>query len=280
MSMKTVAIITGAAGGVGRACARRFGGQHRLVLSDVSAEALDGVVAELGVDAVTVAGDVRSPETAQRLADAVGDDQLAVVVCAAGLSSHMAPAADIFGVNLVGTARVLAAVEPLLRPGTVAVCIASISGHRIGVRNHDEAMIDPLRDGLEKELAAAEGDGWKPGLAYAVSKRGIILHVERLARQWGERGARIASISPGLIDTPMGRFEAEQAGGNAKQLTAWSALDRAADADEIASVAEFLAGPGAAYVTGCDLLVDGGTIAALAHHARAEAREAWDRPSY
>jgi NAD(P)-dependent dehydrogenase (short-subunit alcohol dehydrogenase family) len=274
MSMETVAIITGAAGGVGRACVQRFSERHRLVVSDVSAGALDGV------DAVKVVGDLREPETAQRLADAVGDDPLGAVICAAGLSPHMAPSSDIFSVNLVGTARVLAAVEPLLSPGTVAVCIASISGHRIGLRHHDEAMADPLREGLHDEIAAAEGDGWKPGLAYAVSKRGVILHVERLARSWGERGARIVSISPGLIDTPMGRLEAEQAGGNARQLTAWSALDRAADAEEIASVAEFLASPGAAYVTGCDLLVDGGTVAALAHHARAEAREAWDRPSY
>lgn len=274
MSMNTVAIITGAAGGVGRACVRRFGERHRLVVSDVSADGLDGV------DAVKVIGDLREPETAQRLADAVGDDHLGAVICAAGLSPHMASSSDIFSVNLVGTARVLAAVEPLLRPGTVAVCIASISGHRIGVRGHDEAMLDPLREELEQEIAIVEGESWKPGLAYAVSKRGVIVHVERLARAWGARGARIVSISPGLIDTPMGRFEAEQAGGNAKSLTAWSALDRAADADEIASVAEFLASPGAAYVTGCDVLVDGGTVAALAHHARAEAREAWDRPSY
>jgi NAD(P)-dependent dehydrogenase (short-subunit alcohol dehydrogenase family) len=266
--MDSVVVITGAAGGVGRACAERFGKRHRLVLSDVAG------------DGLTVPGDVRAPETAQRIVEAVGDGQLAAVICAAGLSSHMASAEDIFGVNLIGTARVLAAVEPLLRPGTVGVCIASISGHRIGVRNHDEAMADPLRAGLYEEIAAAEGDGWKPGLAYAVSKRGIITHVERLARSWGERGARIVSISPGLIDTTMGRFEAEQAGGNARQLTAWSALDRPAAADEIASVAEFLASPGAAYVTGCDILVDGGTVAALAHHARAEARAAWDRPSY
>ena len=266
-------VITGAAGGVGQACVQRFGERHKLVVSDVSADALEGV------DAVKVIGDLREPETAQRLADAVGDDPLEAVICAAGLSPHMATSSDIFSVNLVGTARVLAAVEPRLRPGTVAVCIASISGHRIGVRGHDEAMIDPLREELEEEIAIVEGESWKPGLAYAVSKRGVIVHVERLARAWGERGARIVSISPGLIDTPMGRLEAEQSGGNARQLTAWSALDRPAAADEIASVAEFLASPARPTSPGATAR-RGGTVAALAHHARAEAREAWDRPSY
>src|SRR4051794_15383213 len=219
MSMKTVAIITGAAGGGGRGCGPRLGGRHKPIVRGVSPAPPAGTHAGEG------GGGLRQPETAQRLADAVGDDHLGAVICAAGLSPHMASSSDIFSVNLVGTARVLAAVEPLLRPGTVAVCIASISGHRIGVRGHDEAMLDPLREELEQEIAIVEGESWKPGLAYAVSKRGVIVHVERLARAWGARGARIVSISPGLIDTPMGRFEAEQAGGNAKSLTAWSALD-------------------------------------------------------
>ncbi len=283
MTDRSVVVITGAAGGVGRACARRFGARHRVILGDLSQEGLDALVADLsreGIQATAVAGDVRTAEHAQRLAEEVGTDRLAAIVCAAGLSSHMAPAAPIFQVNLIGTARVLEALEPRLGPGTVAVCIASISGHRIGVRNHDEAMVEPLREGLYDEIAADEGDKWKPGLAYAVSKRGVITLVERLARRWGERGARIVSISPGLIDTPMGRFEVEQSGGNARQLTALSALDRAADPDEIAMVAEFLAGPAAAYVTGCDLLVDGGTVAELAHHAGPDVRAGWDRPSY
>jgi NAD(P)-dependent dehydrogenase (short-subunit alcohol dehydrogenase family) len=264
----SVVIITGAAGGVGRACAQRFGAQHRLVLGDV-AEA-DGIVA----------GDVRDPEYAQRLVAQVDGDHLAAVICAAGLSPHMASSEDIFSVNLIGTANLLAAVEPLLAPGTVAVCIASISGHRIGVREHDDVMAAPLRPGIYEEIAAAEGEAWKPGLAYAVSKRGVIAYVERLARPWGERGARIVSISPGLIDTPMGRLEAAQSGGNARQLTALSALDRAASPDEIAAAAEFLASPAAGYVTGCDLKVDGGTIAELAWHAGADVRAGWDRPQY
>ena len=261
-------IITGASGGVGRACAQRFGAHHRLILAD-RAEA-DGVTA----------GDVRDPGYVQQLVDQVDGEQLAAVVCAAGLSPHMASSEDIFGVNLIGTANVLAAVEPLLAPGTVAVCIASISGHRIGVRGHDDVMADPLRAGVYEEIAAAEGEAWKPGLAYAVSKRGVIAYVERLARPWGERGARIVSISPGLIDTPMGRLEAAQSGGNARQLTALSALDRAASSDEIAAAAEFLTSPAAGYVTGCDLRVDGGTVAELAHHAGPEVRAGWDRPQY
>jgi NAD(P)-dependent dehydrogenase (short-subunit alcohol dehydrogenase family) len=278
-----VAVITGAAGGLGRACALRFGRRHRLVLADVSAEKLDALVAELaaeGIEATAVAGDVRAPADAARLAEAVGGDALAAVVCAAGLSSHMAPAEEIFTVNLIGTARVLDVLLPLVGPGTAAVCVASISGHRGGAKGHDDAMAQPLADGVYEAVAAAEGDEWSPGLAYAVSKRGVIVLVERAARAWGDRGARIVSISPGLIDTPMGRFEAAQGDGNAKQLAGLAALGRGADADEVASLAEFLCGAGASYVTGCDIRVDGGTVAELEHHSAPDVVRGWFRPGY
>lgn len=280
---RTVAVITGATGGVGRACATRLATGHRLILVDRDPDALAAFADELsggGASAEWVAGDVRSPGTADEVAAAVRGDALGPVVCAAGLSSHMAPAEEIFSVNLIGTARVLEALRPHLGPATAAVCVASISGHRGGAREHDATLAHPLRDGVYAQVVRDESTTWSPGLSYAVSKRGVILLCEREAQAWGERGARIVSVSPGLIDTPMGRFEAAQGDGNIKQLTDMSALKRGGRAEEIADLATFLSGPHATYITGCDVRIDGGTVAHLDHHAPEAVASGWFKPRY
>ncbi|MCW3011643.1 MAG: short chain dehydrogenase family protein [Solirubrobacterales bacterium] len=277
------AVITGAAGGVGRACARRLGRDHPLLLTDREPAALSALAAELAAEGMTVrwvAADVAGDEGASALSSALGGERVGPVVCAAGLSSHMGPAEEIFTVNLIGTARSLRALWPGVGAGSVAVCIASISGHRGGVRDHDERLADPLVTGLCAAIAQDEGASWTPGLAYAISKRGVILHCERQARPWGDRGARIVSVSPGLIDTPMGRFEAAQGDGNARQLAALSALGRSATPEEIAELVGFLISPAAGYITGCDIRIDGGTVPGFEHHAGDDARRGWYRPSY
>jgi NAD(P)-dependent dehydrogenase (short-subunit alcohol dehydrogenase family) len=283
MVLEGTAVITGANGGLGRACARRLGQRHRLVLTDRAMEPLAELASSLtadGMEVVAMSGDIRSAEHARELAGAVDGDQLAAVVCTAGLSSHMASAEEIFSVNLLGTTRVVEAMLPLAGAGTTAVCISSISGHRGGIGHHDELLAETHREDLLDRLAGAEGGMLAPGMAYALSKRAVQLYCERQARAWGERGARLISVSPGLIDTPMGRFEAEQGDGNARELAGLAALGRAADPDEVAAVVEFLTRPEASYVTGCDIRVDGGTTAGFVHHAPAPIRDGWNRPGY
>jgi NAD(P)-dependent dehydrogenase (short-subunit alcohol dehydrogenase family) len=278
-----VAVVTGGSGGVGVACARRFAAEHRLVLADVDAGRLARAVATLrdeGIDDVTaVTCDVRDPAAVAALAEAVRTaGPLRTVAHTAGLSPSMADAWEILDVNLLGTLHVLDALLPLAGPGTVAICIASIAGYKRGVWRHDALLGEPGHPHFRARLRSQTGIDGHPGLGYALSKRGVQLLVERQAHAWGRQGARLVSVSPGLIiDTPMGTLEAPK---GAKGLEAISSLGRAATADDVAAACALLASPDASYVTGCDLRVDGGSIPGFVHHAIPEATLAWDEPAY
>jgi NAD(P)-dependent dehydrogenase (short-subunit alcohol dehydrogenase family) len=184
-------------------------------------------------------------------------DRLDALVVTAGLSPSMAPAADIMRVNLAGPANVLEAFDPLVGEGTVAVVVASMAGHMAGDLDGDllARLEDPVR-------AAEAGLTDDPGMAYVLSKHGVILLVRRTAAAWGERGARIASVSPGVVDTPMGAQEIASGNGT-DQMAAASALGRAARPEELASVVAFLCSDAASYVTGVDWVVDGGSLASM-----------------
>src|SRR5690606_35261762 len=145
----------------------------------------------------------------------------------------------------------------------VAVCFASMAGHMVP----PSAEIDPILDDPESpsffdDLAAAGIDPDQSQVAYALSKRAVIRLVSRRAGEWGRRGARLLSLSPGIIDTGMGRQEAEAEPSMAQMVQA-SALGREARPEEVAAVAAFLASDAASFMTGTDVLVDGGAVSAM-----------------
>jgi NAD(P)-dependent dehydrogenase (short-subunit alcohol dehydrogenase family) len=265
---------------MGRACVRAFQDAGPLLLVDVdearaadvaSAAAAAGAAATHLVADVSRAADIES--LAERVATGGG---LRSLVHLAGVSPMMADAATVLDVDLVGTARITDALLPLSGPGSVAVCIASIAGQMApSTTAVDEVLQQPLAADLAARLELAVGAALDPGMAYSLAKRGVILLCEQQAAAWGARGARIVSVSPGLIDTPMGRLEAED---NAAMtyLLGLTPVNRPPDdgsddlpgrVDDIASAAAFLCSPAASFVSGCDLRVDGGLVAALRNGA-------------
>lgn len=277
-----LAVITGAGGGVGAACARCFATSHRLLLTDVDEQRVERTAGPLragGSVVDTMVCDLANAEAVRALADRSRElGSLRVLVNAAGLSPSMAGAWRILEVNLLGTVAVLDAFGPQVSPGTVGICIASISGWRRGIWRFDEILRDPLAPDFRRRLEAeTEIDGY-PGRGYALSKRGVILLVETRAHDWGSRGGRLVSVSPGLIeDTEMGKLEAPK---GASGLIGVSALRRGGTSADIAGACAMLASPDAAYVTGVDLRVDGGSIAGYWHHSDPETAAAWDQPGY
>ncbi len=254
-------VVVGAASGMGAAVAELLAPRGPLLLADRDTEQLGDVAARLGPDVSTTRCDITEPADVDTLVGATGP--LGALVLTAGLSPSMASGRRIYEVNIVGTARVLRSFEPALGAGSVAVCFASMSAHLVpGSEEIDEVLDDPESPTLFDDLAAAGVDPDQPQLAYALSKRAVVRLVRRRATSWGARGARLLSLSPGIIDTGMGRLEAEHEPAMAQMVEA-SALGRMARPEEVAAVAAFLASDVASFMTGVDVLVDGGALAGM-----------------
>jgi NAD(P)-dependent dehydrogenase (short-subunit alcohol dehydrogenase family) len=278
-----VSVLTGGAGGVAVASARRLATSGPVLLGDIAADRLEAVAAELRAEGAEVevaicdVADADSVEAFAARAREIGP--LGALVHTAGLAPPGAKdPRRVLDVNLAGTARILDAFLPLARDGSVAVCIASLAGHRAFTAEFDDLLANPLDSGLYDRLQAAGGTRDDVLATYSLSKHGVIVECRRRAAAWGARGARLVSISPGLVaDTAIGEAAATiHAGAYAKQ----SALGRAGYAADIAGVVAFLVSPDAGYVTGTDILVDGGVVAHTLEHADPRAREAWNTATY
>lgn len=277
---KRTLLVTGAAGGMGRAITRLLGPNHELVLTDVSATALDGFAKELDGEGYSIrathAGDLGDVALLSALAGAVAGDMPLTLVHTAGLSPSQADWKRIMDVNLVTSVKLLDAVEPGLAAGSVAILIASSAGYAMPVIPQFQAILDePLAPDLIDKLTPAiehMSAGGPPagaaGISYSLSKQAVLRLVEQRAIAWGKKGARITSISPGLILTPMGRSELTNTPGAAETRDA-APVGRAGTAMDIALAARFLASDDASFITGIDLRVDGGSTAAIRSDAAA-----------
>ncbi|MEK5147234.1 MULTISPECIES: SDR family oxidoreductase [Psychrobacillus] len=263
---KNVYVITGGSGGMGKATAELVGNKGTLLLADVSEERLILTKEELAAKGITDVHyqtvDITSKENVALLAKKASQlGTLKGLVHTAGLSPTMADSKRITEVNLVGTGIILDAFLPLATLGTSVVCISSMSGHMAPRQGpYTEILKNPLADNLIETMEQfSQGDS---GASYSLSKLGVLLIVEDQAWAWGQKGARITSISPGTINTPMGRQEASQQ-EQMKMMLEITPLRREGEASEIATAVEFLLSDAASYITGIDLRVDGGTIANL-----------------
>ena len=265
---QALAVVVGA-GGMAMAIARRLGDSYRLLVADRDGDHLERQVARLqseGHDATGVECDVVDPDAVRRLAaTADGSGPVRALAHVVGLSPSMADGATILGVNLVGAALIADAFLPIAGPGTAAVFIASLAGHLVDVTPAEMAALDePLARDFSASIAAAVGHEIDSAKAYQLSKAALVRMCQQCAAAWGARGARIVSLSPGLIATPMGalEFAAQPAKRDLLPLTP---LGREGTMVEIADAVEFLLSDRASFITGIDLLVDGGISAALRH---------------
>jgi NAD(P)-dependent dehydrogenase (short-subunit alcohol dehydrogenase family) len=266
--MSEVIVVIGP-GSIGQAIARRVSLGKLVLLADIraeNAEATAKTLSEAGFEVKTAQVDVSSRESVHELAElAASLGSVKGVIHAAGVSPTQATPETILKVDLYGTAVVLEEFGNVIAPGGSAVVIASQSGHRLLALTEAQnkaLALTPAEDLLA--LPMLQPDQVKDPLhAYQVSKRGNSLRVMAEAVRWGKRGARVNTISPGIIFTPLAKDEfAGPRGPGYRRMIEISAAGRVGTPDEVANVAALLMGPEGGFITGSDFLMDGGVTAA------------------
>lgn len=256
-------------GSIGQAIARRVSAGKHAVLADLKQENADAaarVLFDAGFEVTATVVDIASRESVQALvqtATAIGE--ISGVILAAGVSPSQAPVATILRVDLYGTALVLEEFGNVIAKGGSAVVIASQSGHRLpalSVEQNKALATTPVEELLALPMLQADQIS-DPLHAYQISKRGNSLRVMAEAVRWGKRGARVNTISPGIIFTPLARDELSGPRGPGYQrMIDLSAAGRGGTPDEVGAVGALLMGPEGTFITGSDFLMDGGVTAA------------------
>ena len=266
--MNRDALVVIGVGGMGQAIARRLGSGKTVLLADYNEQTLQAAAEALSEEAHHVETrrvDVSSAGSVSALAqDAAGLGSVTQVAHTAGLSPSQADTAAILAVDLLGVALVLDEFAGVIASGGAGLIIASMAGHLFPPVNPEQEQAlahTPAQDLLQLPFISEISE---PGLAYGIAKQANHVRVRAASTAWGQRGARINSISPGIISTPMGQEElASPLGDGMRSMIAASAAGRLGTPDDIAAAAAFLLGPDASFITGTDLLVDGGVTAAL-----------------
>jgi NAD(P)-dependent dehydrogenase (short-subunit alcohol dehydrogenase family) len=275
--MNRVSVITGGAGGMGLATAKIVGRDHTVVLCDVRKDRLDSAAATLtglGMTPTAVNCDVTDRDAVADLLDtANGLGTVASVIHTAGVSPSMGPADYVMRTNAVGTVNVNEAFYAMAGEGAVVVNVASMAAYMLPpeiVPTHQFplALEDPeaFLDAMLKACDIAPEEA-RSSLAYTLSKTFVKWYSQAQAERFNGRGLRIVSVSPGSTDTEMGRLEEQAAGA----MVANAAVPRWGKPEEMAELLAFCASDKAGYLTGTDILNDGGVIASMTERARAAA---------
>jgi len=265
----TKVIVVIGAGSIGLAIARRVSAGKRVLLADLrpeNAAAAAKVLSEAGFEVSTVTVDVSLRESVHALVEqATALGEVTGVIHAAGVSPTQASPATILKVDLYGTALVLEEFGNVIARGGAGVVIASQSGHRLGALTAEQNKLLALTPTEELlALPMLQPDKITDSLhAYQISKRGNSLRVMAEAIRWGQRGARVNTISPGIIITPLAKDElAGPRGAGYLRMIELCPAGRAGTPDEVGNVGALLLGADGAFITGSDFLMDGGVTAA------------------
>lgn len=260
-------ILTGA-GQLGMAIARRLGFDKKIIVGDKkldNAKAISDIMAGAGFDVVPMETDISSRDSILKLIEeAKKYGEISMLINAAGVSPSQAPVEAVLKVDLYGTAVLLEEVGKVIKSGGVGVTISSQSGHRmpaLSAEVDEQLAVTPTEELLNLEVLQPENI--RDTLhAYQMAKRCNVKRVMAEAVKWGVKGARINSISPGIIVTPLAIDEFNGPRGDFyKNMFAKCPAGRPGTADEVANVAELLMSPQGAFITGADFLIDGGATA-------------------
>src|SRR3954447_11784045 len=276
--MISVSVITGGAGGMGLATAKVVGRDHTLVLCDVRQDRLDEAaktLAGLGITVTAINCDVTDRKAVDGLletASALG--AVASVIHTAGVSPSMGSAEYIMRTNAIGTLNVNESFFASAVEGAAIVNVASVAAHllpetMLPIRQFPQALADP--DAFMSDMLAACAivpEEMQSGIAYGVSKSFVRWYSVAQCERFNGKGLRILSVSPGSIDTEMGQLEAEAGAG---AMVADAAVPRWGKPEEMAALLAFCASDKAGYLTGTDILNDGGVIASMTERARVAA---------
>jgi NAD(P)-dependent dehydrogenase (short-subunit alcohol dehydrogenase family) len=265
--VKSVIVVIGA-GSIGQAIARRVSAGKHVLLADLrqeNASAAADVLSKAGFEVSTTTVDVSSRASIRELVEAAAAlGEITGVIHAAGVSPSQASPTTILAVDLYGTAVVLEEFGKVIARGGACVVIASQSGHRLGAltAEQDKALATTPTDQL-LSLPMLQPDQVKDSLhAYQLAKRGNSLRVMAEAVTWGKRGARVNTISPGIIITPLANDELTGPRGEGyRRMIELCPAGRAGTPDEVGNVGALLLGSDGAFITGSDFLMDGGVTA-------------------
>jgi len=264
---KEVIVLTGA-GQIGMAIARRIAYGNKIIVADwkmENAEAISKTLEEAGFDVMPFKVDISSRESILQLIEAAQKEgEISMFINAAGLSPSQSTKEHILQVDLYGTSVLLEEFGKVIKKGGTGVTISSQSGHRMKALTPEEDRLlatTPTEELLQLEML--KPDRIEDTLhAYQMAKRCNVKRVMAEAVKWGERGARVNSISPGIIVTPLALDEFNGPRGDFyKNMFAKSPAGRPGIADEVANVAELLMSEKGAFITGADFLIDGGATA-------------------
>ncbi|MCX4151374.1 MULTISPECIES: SDR family oxidoreductase [Paraburkholderia] len=265
--MQKVMVVIGP-GSIGQAIARRVGTGKHLLLADLRQEQADAAaktLSEAGFEVTTAAVDISSRASVEALvAKATSLGAVHGLIHAAGVSPSQASPETILKIDLYGTALILEVFGEVMAEGGAGVVIASQSGHRLPpltTEDNHALATTPVEELLK--LPMLQSDQVKDSLhAYQLSKRGNALRVMFEAVRWGKRGARINTISPGIIITPLAKDELSgPRGAGYRRMIDGCPAKRAGTPDEVGNVAALLMGPDGGFITGSDFLMDGGVTA-------------------
>jgi len=267
--MAKVIVITGGAGGMGLATAKIVGKDHHVVLSDVKQQGLEKASEELkslGISCDYLVSDITDRKSVDELVKlATSKGELASVIHTAGLSPQMASPEIIMKVNALGTVNINEAFFEVATEGFAIVNVASMAAHMAPgflLPKKSYPLAATNQDAFMKKMISRcnlfPKDFMKKGMAYSISKNFVVWYCQKNAGKFGQKGARIVSVSPGSFDTAMGRLEEKS--GSAEMLET-AAIKRFGRPEEIANVLAFCASDKASYLTGTDILCDGGTVA-------------------